>query len=699
MKEVSCRLFGLGVYAHEKLGIPKEKLLMGVPYDWEYLCNPRNRVDWDEWLIMTENAAAAIGSDNEFAAISKEWALVDSQKAYTRLAGFFVSLNALYVRLVPLMIKSIYTVVIPHARQLPDGTFEMTMEIAAPYTASRNFMLGGACAFSTFPCLIGLPPARVEQEITDRRGVYRIYPPPEKTLWRRLRVLPGTITASLSFFRILREQHTELTTSYQQLEQQTTNLRNVLTASSDGIAVVREGRIVHANPALARLLRAPGINALIGQPTDTWTSTEDLQNLRAWAATKPSATERREVRMLRTTKEAIPVEFSAPRTISWENQPAVLWSLRDISERRALEQALATARQREQASLARDLHDGLGQHLTGLAYKLKALETRLAITSSPESAAVTEMIAIANQATTQARDLAHGLSPVDIDPQGLAPALRHLAGSTSQLFQLHCTFACEGPLLTLPGNTANQLYHATQEAITNAHRHGRAKTISVLLRTAPGELTLLVDDDGTGLPADFDPAHMSGMGLKIMRHRLSSIDGRFCIEKSPTLGGSRVKLSAPFKPEPNVINQPAVTAFEARPTPTRAWAATWRVLLVDDHAVVRAGLGQLLNQTHDFTLCGEASTPAEAETACRDLLPDLLITDLLFGEESALETIRRIRVEHATLGIVALSMYGKEHYEEASRAAGADAYVMKHAAADELLATIRRVCAERNPEL
>jgi len=693
MKEVSCRVFGLCQIGHAQLGISKETLLQGTTRSWDYMSNPRNRVDWDEWIRITENAYAAIGSDEGVNKIVENWAYLDGQKPFRRMAGFFISLDAVF-RLFVLMARSTYGILKVDVRRQPDKTYEVILEIPKPYTTSRAFLVGGKGGLSTIPCLIGLPPARVEQDITERRGVYRIYPPPEKTLWRRLHVLPGSIAASFSFFRIIRDQNTELAASYNQLEQQTINFRNVLAASSDGIAVVRDGQIIHANPALAHLLHFPSIQELLGQRTDHWLTPAKLAELRAWAGTQPAENERREVTLQPAIGEAIIVEFSAPRAITWENLPATLWLLRDITERRALQIALATARQREQASLARDLHDGLGQLLTGLAFKLKALETRLAQTGSPEAAATTEMLSLANQATAQARDLAHGLAPVDIDPQGLAPALRHLAMSVSQLFQLCCTFSTEGPPAILPREVANQLYRATQEAITNAHRHGRARTVSILLRQTVGELTLLIDDDGTGLPADFVAARSPGMGLKIMRHRLTSVEGSFNIERSPTLGGARVSLTAPVKNQAE-INTPGGRSVSGSPaTISRPTGSRWRVLLVDDHVVVRAGLGQLLEQTPDFAVCGEASSPTEAEAACRDLAPDLLVTDLRLGEENALDYVRRLRVSHPALRIVMLTMYGKDNYEKEARSAGAEAYVMKQAAPDELISTLRKVTAE-----
>jgi DNA-binding NarL/FixJ family response regulator len=115
-----------------------------------------------------------------------------------------------------------------------------------------------------------------------------------------------------------------------------------------------------------------------------------------------------------------------------------------------------------------------------------------------------------------------------------------------------------------------------------------------------------------------------------------------------------------------------------------------KVLLVDDHPVVRAGLRQLLSQENDLDVCGEAGTAVEALTRCAGHPPDIVLIDMLLDESgNSLELIRELRARHPALRIVVLSMYAEEIYATAARQAGADAYVMKQAKPEVLLEALR----------
>ena len=104
-------------------------------------------------------------------------------------------------------------------------------------------------------------------------------------------------------------------------------------------------------------------------------------------------------------------------------------------------------------------------------------------------------------AITRTREMARGLSPVDRDEGGLEAALEELAASTARLTGVTCSFLCDEPTLVRDNELAVHLFRIAQEAINNALRHGRAKTIIIALEASHGELVLRVSDDGIG----FDP--------------------------------------------------------------------------------------------------------------------------------------------------------------------------------------------------
>jgi len=211
----------------------------------------------------------------------------------------------------------------------------------------------------------------------------------------------------------------------------------------------------------------------------------------------------------------------------------------DITEAKHLEKAILDVSSREQRRIGEDLHDGLGQHLTGIAFMSKVLEQKLAEKSRPESAEAAKIVNLVNEAIHKTRELSRVLVPVMSDEQGLMSALEQLAAEVSDVFQVCCRFECFQPVLIHDNAIAMHIYHIAQEAANNAIKHGRAQTIRIALTAALGHFSLTVDDDGVGLP---EPVPTTGMGLHIMSHRAKMIGGTLSVEGRPTVG-TRVACS------------------------------------------------------------------------------------------------------------------------------------------------------------
>src|ERR1017187_5742402 len=122
-------------------------------------------------------------------------------------------------------------------------------------------------------------------------------------------------------------------------------------------------------------------------------------------------------------------------------------------------------------------------------------------------------------------------------------------------------------------------------------------------------------------------------------------------------------------------------------------ASKARVLVVDDHPMMRGGLVHLISRQIDLTCCGEAGTMAEAQAAVASLKPDLVILDLMLKGGDGLELIKSLKMQRASLPILVLSQYGAPHYVERALRAGALGYVVKDQAAEEVLSAIRSVLA------
>ncbi|HXA93372.1 MAG TPA: response regulator transcription factor [Steroidobacteraceae bacterium] len=118
-----------------------------------------------------------------------------------------------------------------------------------------------------------------------------------------------------------------------------------------------------------------------------------------------------------------------------------------------------------------------------------------------------------------------------------------------------------------------------------------------------------------------------------------------------------------------------------------------RVLIVDDHPIVRQGLRRMIDPEPDLAVCGEAETDREARAAIRELDPDVVIVDISLNQGDGLELVRDVHAQRPRLPMLVLSMHEEAIYAERVLAAGASGYIMKHAASDQLLTALRRVLA------
>jgi len=209
----------------------------------------------------------------------------------------------------------------------------------------------------------------------------------------------------------------------------------------------------------------------------------------------------------------------------------------EIAERERLEHEILDVSERERRRIGRDLHDSLGQLLTGTALAGQVLEEKLASKAIAEAADVTRIVTLVEEGIELTRSLARGLDPVEVEGDGLADSLRELATKTSEILATRCEYHSGVPVTVNDGATATHLYRIAQEAITNAIKHGRAERIVMRLDGAPGRVRLTVHDNGIGIA---DPrARGQGMGLRIMAHRAAVMGGTFEVRAEPS-GGTTV---------------------------------------------------------------------------------------------------------------------------------------------------------------
>ena len=228
---------------------------------------------------------------------------------------------------------------------------------------------------------------------------------------------------------------------------------------------------------------------------------------------------------------------------------------RDITELRNLERQVLEISEEEQRRIGHDLHDGLGQELTGLAFLMQNLEHRLAKEEVEAASEATRILTLTNRAIDQLRKLARGFSPVELGPDGLKAGLRELARHTHEVFGIPCEFACDTEARIRDDASAIPLYRIAQEAMNNAVRHGKPQHIWLSLRICRHEVALTLEDDGLGLRLETTDPRRQGMGIRIMHYRARMIGAQLKIEYRPQ-GGTIVtcRYSNPLSLDTSPLN-------------------------------------------------------------------------------------------------------------------------------------------------
>jgi PAS domain S-box-containing protein len=216
----------------------------------------------------------------------------------------------------------------------------------------------------------------------------------------------------------------------------------------------------------------------------------------------------------------------------------------DVTERRAFGQALIEAIGGEQRRIAQEMHDGLGQELTGLALSVRALANRAQKERDVISVDLDQLALLATGCIQDAHRIVQGLSPLTNADGNLDAALELLAQRSSlsgTRVKFHSRHEAP-PAIEL--KMRNHLYRIAQEAVHNALKHSGARNIEIELWSRPGDLRLSVIDDGQGLTAD--GAKRSGLGMRTMRFRASAIGGRLVMTRGAS-GGNSVVCDVPIK--------------------------------------------------------------------------------------------------------------------------------------------------------
>ena len=353
---------------------------------------------------------------------------------------------------------------------------------------------------------------------------------------------------------------------------------------------------------------------------------------------------------------------------------------------------LSQAEDRERKHLAEILHDDLQQQLAAAKFHLGMLRNRVKYDPAQRSIAgqVDHMLA---EAIEKSRSLSHELSPAILYHGDLGEALEWLGGQMQTKYGLTVHVDADGEVDVQSDALKVFLFRAAQELLFNVVKHARVNAARVRVRCMGHCLCLCVSDRGRGFnPQDLKAT--AGFGLLSIRERVELLGGRMRI-KAATGKGSTFFLAVPDGELSGMDLEQRLNGEEAdgraarntsTPEPSRP---RLRVLLADDHEIVREGLAVLLNDHPDIEIVGQAANGREAVDLAYQLHPDVVVMDVAMPLMGGDEATRQIKLHMPNVRVIGLSMYEEDSMAEKMRRAGAEAYLLKTGPAEELLAAIR----------
>lgn len=361
---------------------------------------------------------------------------------------------------------------------------------------------------------------------------------------------------------------------------------------------------------------------------------------------------------------------------------------RRAEQLRALTSELIDAEERERRRLAHLLHDHLQQLLVAAQLRVQMLLSGDASDDLPRD--LRDIQGLIRQSLEQSRSLTAELSSPVLYESGLPAALQWLGRWMHKQYRLDVDVQADPQALPVSEEAATFLFQTVRELLFNVVKHANTNSARCRLTKQDGHLRIVVEDDGNGFDAQPLVARKQGpggFGLSTIKQRLDFIGGRMRIDSTPGQG-TCITITAPAQ------MQAAAHALAEAPAKKKSRGdgkqqQVTRILVVDDHAVVRQGLAAMLRQHQDIEVVGEAGDGETAVRLARELQPEVVIMDVRMNGTSGIEATRAIVGDLPGVRVIGLSMHGQEEIAQAMRDAGAAAYLRKDDPPSEILTMIR----------
>ena len=475
-----------------------------------------------------------------------------------------------------------------------------------------------------------------------------------------------------------------------------------------------DGTVLYSNKSFAEIFDVP-LEKFIGAPLESFVSGEDLEELRELIRNSKTGSARGEIRLRSINGRArtIRLTLSTNRQLGVEAICAVATELTELVETnealrvtetslRQLSGRLLQLQDEERRRIARDLHDVTGQKIAVLSMSLDRLGRLVASQDGEVRETFDETRDVVRKIGEEIRTLSYLLHPPLLDESGLASAVRWYAEGFQKRSGIHLSVDIAPGLGRLSTEIETALFRVVQESLTNVHRYSGSPDAEIKICADDGRLLMEIADHGKGIEAGAPRASIDGIaslgvGIPGMRERLRQLGGQ--LEVDFARNGTRVVAIVPLKQaedeDASRLNDAPAQGAERSPSLDSDAGARndgrRRILIADDHEVMRRGVRGLLESHDEWAVCGEAFEGKEAVIKSRELRPDLIIMDINMPGLTGIAAAQQIRRENPAAKILFFSVHESSQTVREVVNAGAQGYVAKSRAGHDLVDAVRNV--------
>jgi two-component system, NarL family, sensor kinase len=470
-----------------------------------------------------------------------------------------------------------------------------------------------------------------------------------------------------------------------------------------------QGMVLYANSRFAEFAGVP-LERFIGTQLQEYVSGCERPKLQALLKTGAQGGARGELVLSGKQEKRIRLSLSPVTGSEVDTICAVATDLSEIVDAnealRANEEALRQLSARllelqdeERRRIARDLHDITGQKLALQCIALSRMTRLLLPTANQETKdSIAQCLELTNQISEEIRTLSYLLHPPLLDELGLPSAVKWYTQGFQKRTGIRVGVDIARDLPRLRPDVEVALFRVVQESLTNVHRYSGSATAHVRICGHQNDLKLEVGDAGKGMQAEGIKARTGeiatlGVGIQGMRQRIRQLSGRLEILSKPGKG-TLVVATLPINElriQPQAEQETERHGGVRREKAAESTRSRRRILVADDHELLRRGVRSMLETEADLQICGEAVDGADAVEKTLSLGPDLVILDINMPALNGLAVVRQILQARPETRILIFTVHDSEQTLQETTLAGAHGYLSKGKAGRDLITAIRTV--------